>query len=97
METIDGLADIPIVEEDAAVMCASCANPDGRIVEMSEGGDRAVTLDKTRSQSYRVARDLGNLQAALKGPSSYSKRYVRRAVLRKTNRTTYRVLRSFKL
>jgi hypothetical protein len=40
VETIDGLADIPIVEEDAQVMCASCATPDGRIVEMSEGGDR---------------------------------------------------------
>jgi hypothetical protein len=56
-----------------------------------------VTLNKARSQSYRVARDLGNVQAALKGPSSYSKRYVRRAVLRRTNRTTYKVLRSFGL
>ena len=56
-----------------------------------------MTLNKARSQSYRVARDLGNLQAALKGPSSYSKRYVRRAVLRKTNRTTYKLLRGFGL
>ena len=56
-----------------------------------------MTLNKARSQSYRVARDLGNVQAALKGPSAYSKRYVRRAVLRKTNRTTYKVLRSFGL
>jgi hypothetical protein len=56
-----------------------------------------VTLSKARSQSYRVARDVGNVQAALKGPSSYSKRYVRRAILRKTNRTTYRFLRGFGL
>jgi DNA-directed RNA polymerase subunit RPC12/RpoP len=40
-ETIDGLADIPIVEEDAEVMCASCSSPDGRIAEMSERGDRS--------------------------------------------------------
>jgi hypothetical protein len=56
-----------------------------------------MTLGKTRSQTYRVARDLGNVQAALKGPSSYSKRYVRRAVLRRTNRTTLKALRSFGL
>jgi hypothetical protein len=40
-ESIDGLADIPIVEEDAQVLCASCSSPDGRIAEMSESGDHA--------------------------------------------------------
>jgi len=56
-----------------------------------------TTLGKTRSQTYRAARDLGNVQAALKGPSAYSKRYVRRAVLRNTNRATYKLLRGFGL
>jgi hypothetical protein len=32
-----------------------------------------------RSQPYRGARDLGNLEAAEKGPASLGKRYVRRA------------------
>ena len=38
-----------------------------------------------RSQLYRGARDLGNLEAAEKGPTSLGKRYVRRAAYRKTN------------
>ena len=38
-----------------------------------------------RSQLYRGARDLGNLSAAEKGPTSLGKRYVRRAAYRKTN------------
>ena len=33
-----------------------------------------------RSQPYRVARDLGNVEAAEKGPASYGKRVVRRKV-----------------
>ena len=40
VETIDGLADIPIVEDDGDVICATCSNPQGRITEMSEGADR---------------------------------------------------------
>jgi hypothetical protein len=35
-----------------------------------------------RSQLYRVARDLGNVQAASGGPTSYGKRVVRRKVCR---------------
>ncbi len=37
-----------------------------------------------RSQFYRAARDLGNIEAAEKGPASYGKRVVRRKVYRKT-------------
>jgi hypothetical protein len=38
-----------------------------------------------RSQLYRGARDLGNLEAAEKGPTSYGKRVVRRKVYAKSN------------
>jgi hypothetical protein len=37
-----------------------------------------------RSQLYRAARDLGNVQAARGGPTSYGKRVVRRKVYRTT-------------
>ncbi len=46
-----------------------------------------------RSQLYRAARDLGNVQAAEKGPTSYGKRVVRRKVYRSTNRVTASFLR----
>ncbi len=46
-----------------------------------------------RSQLYRAARDLGNVQAAEKGPVSYSKRVVRRKVYRTTNMHLERFLR----
>jgi len=38
-----------------------------------------------RSQLYRAARDLGNIEAAEKGPGAYGKRVVRRGVYRTTN------------
>jgi hypothetical protein len=50
-----------------------------------------------RSQLYRAARDMGNLQAAEKGPVSYGKRVARRKVYRSTNRTLGKVLRGFGL
>jgi hypothetical protein len=50
-----------------------------------------------RSQMYRAARDVGNLEAASKGPASYSKRVVRRKVYRTTNGLTNSLLRSFGL
>jgi hypothetical protein len=50
-----------------------------------------------RSQLYRAARDLGNLEAAKKGPSSFSKRYARRKVYAKTNGLTRKFLRSIGL
>ena len=48
-----------------------------------------------RSQLYRAARDLGNAQAASKGPGALGKRYVRRAAFRKTNGGLAALLRSF--
>jgi hypothetical protein len=46
-----------------------------------------------RSQLYRAARDLGNIEAAEKGPGAYGKRVVRRKVYRKTNSITGSFLR----
>lgn len=50
-----------------------------------------------RGQLYRAARDLGNLEAAEKGPGAYGRRVVRRGVYRTTNRWTRRFLRGFGL
>jgi len=47
-----------------------------------------------RSQLYRAARDLGNIQAAEKGPVSYGKRVVRRKVYRTTNSAVGGILRA---
>jgi hypothetical protein len=47
-----------------------------------------------RSQLYRAARDLGNVQAAAKGPGAYGKRVVRRKVYRSTNGALGRLLKS---
>lgn len=47
-----------------------------------------------RSQLYRAARDLGNVQAAERGPGSYAARVARRRVYRSTNRLTSQLLRS---
>jgi hypothetical protein len=50
-----------------------------------------------RSQLYRAARDLGNVQAGTKGPSSYAKRVARRKIYRTTNGLTRRLTRSLGL
>ena len=50
-----------------------------------------------RSQLYRAARDVGNIEAAEKGPASYGKRVVRRKVYAKTNGLTRKFLRKFGL
>ena len=50
-----------------------------------------------RSQLYSAARDLGNVEAASKGPASFGKRYARRKVYAKTNGFTRKLLRSFGL
>ena len=50
-----------------------------------------------RSELYRDARMLGNIQAAAKGPVSYGKRYARRRVYATTNGMTRKLLRSFGL
>ena len=41
--------------------------------------------ESLRSQLYRAARDLGNLQTARGGPTPYGKRVVRQKVSRTTN------------
>jgi hypothetical protein len=50
-----------------------------------------------RSQLYRAARDLGNIEAAEKGPTSYGKRVVRRKVYRASNQGVARILRALGL
>ena len=47
-----------------------------------------------RSQFYRAARDLGNIQAAAQGPTSFGKRVVRRKVYARTNSITRQFLRA---
>ncbi|HEX3796138.1 MAG TPA: hypothetical protein VHV57_16720 [Acidimicrobiales bacterium] len=50
-----------------------------------------------RSQLYRAARDLGNVEAASKGPTAYGKRVARRKVYAKTNGLTGRFLKKLGL
>jgi hypothetical protein len=50
-----------------------------------------------RSELYRDARQLGNLEAASHGPLAYSKRYARRKVYARTNTFTRSILRSINL
>ena len=57
----------------------------------------AMARHSLRSQLYRAARDLGNVQAATKGPGSYAKRVARRKVYRTTNGMTRHLLRGFKM
>jgi hypothetical protein len=50
-----------------------------------------------RSQLYRATRDLSNVQAAGKGPTSYAKRVARRKVDRTTNGMTRHLLKGIGL
>lgn len=50
-----------------------------------------------RSQLYRAARDVGNVQAAAKGPGAYARRIARRKVYAKSNSLTRSLLRGFRL
>jgi hypothetical protein len=54
-------------------------------------------ISRLRNQTYRAARDLGNVQAAAKGPTAYGKRIVRRKVYLTTNGITRKLLRGFGL
>ena len=57
-------------------------------------GQEEDTMAKSlRSQLYRAARDLGNVEAAEKGPASYGRRVVRRKVYRRTNGALGKLLR----
>ena len=57
----------------------------------TEGGTMARR--SLRSQLYRAARDLGNVEAAQKGPGAYGRRVVRRKVYRQTNGTLGKLLK----
>ncbi|MBF6557020.1 MAG: hypothetical protein IVW52_12805 [Acidimicrobiales bacterium] len=56
-----------------------------------------MTISEMRRQSYRLARTLGNVQAARRGPASYSKRVLRRNVYRTVSRSLGKGLRGFGL
>ena len=59
---------------------------------------RKIIMSKSlRSQLYRAARDLGNVQAARKGPSGIARRVVRREAYRSVNRPLGRLLRALGL
>lgn len=50
-----------------------------------------------RSQLYRDARILGNVEAASQGPLAYGRRYARRKVYTRSNSLTRTLLRSMGL
>jgi len=50
-----------------------------------------------RSELYRAARDLGNVQAAERGPSSYARRVARRKIYATSNGLSRRLSRSLGL
>ena len=50
-----------------------------------------------RSQLYRDARIMGNVEALSRGPVAYGKRYARRKTYAKSNALTHSVLRSLEL
>ena len=50
-------------------------------------------MKSTRSQLYRAARDLGDLQAAMHGPRAFAKRRVRKVAYREVNGQLRHVLR----
>lgn len=61
-----------------------------------------ITIRKVRSTSYRIARDLGNVEAIEQSfktgsPKPLVKRAVRRAAYRGTNRWLSRVLKALGL
>jgi hypothetical protein len=61
------------------------------LVSADTKGD--IMAKSLRSQLYRAARDLGNVQAAEKGPASYGRRVVRRRVYRTSNGVLGKLLR----
>jgi hypothetical protein len=50
-----------------------------------------------RSQLYRVARDVGNVEAASRSPGSYARRVARLRVYRTTDGVTRNLLRDLRL
>jgi len=71
--------------------------PAGRAgASLADGGIMA-RRKSVRSQLYRSARVLGDLEAARKGPGAYARRRVRRVMYRKGNRGMARVLKALGL
>jgi hypothetical protein len=50
-----------------------------------------------RSELYRDARILGNIEAATKGPGAYAKRYVRRKVYSRSMGLSNSILKSINM
>ena len=65
--------------------------------EKSPKGGPVARQRSLRSELYRDARLLGNLQAAGHGPVAYGQRYARRKVYARTNSFTHSILRSISL
>jgi hypothetical protein len=88
-------------------LVASVAEPDleawgrrevGQGIGAHHRGEWVMARRKSlRSQLYRAARDMGNIQAARGGRTSYGKRVVRRKVYRTTNGINRRVLKDLGL
>ncbi len=57
----------------------------------------SMKLSQIRRQTYRVARDLGDVQAATHGPTPLAKRYARKVAYRKTLGPLSRLLRKMGL
>ena len=55
-----------------------------RLVTKVQVGDTLCTRVRD-GEFFRAARDVGNLQAASRGPTPYAKRVIRRTLLRKSN------------
>jgi len=52
---------------------------------------------RLRPDFYKAARDLGDIEAASKGPGAFARRRVRKVAYPRTNRTLRRVLRALGL
>lgn len=52
-----------------------------------------VRRKSLRSQLYRAARDMGNIEAASRGPAAYGRRVVRRKAYAKSGSMTRAILK----
>ena len=73
------------------------AGTDARPARQTFKVDLMARHSSLRSQLYRAARDLGNVQAMEWGPTAYTKRVVRRKVYRNTNSLTRKLTRELGL
>lgn len=56
-----------------------------------------MTVGRVRGDSYRIARALGDVQAAKQGPVALGKRVVRKQAYRKTNGVLWEILKALGL